>query len=255
MAAHRYLIAEDEPLLARQLHSSLIEAWPDAACIGVAADGDEALREIGIHDPDVVFLDIRMPGCDGLQTARELCRRDAPPLIVFVTAYEEHAVAAFETEAIDYLLKPIEPDRLARCIDRIQQRLRDGRREPPAELLRRLQVLLAQAPPRYLRFVRTGSGDTVKMIPVEDVIWFKADDKYVTVATAAGDGVIRSPLRELLQRLDPQIFWQVHRGTIVNSRFIVAAKRDELGRLKLIVGQRSERILVSRQFAHLFRQM
>lgn len=251
----RYLIAEDEPLLARQLHRSLTEAWPHAVCAGVVSDGDEALREINMHRPDVVFLDIRMPGRDGLQTARELCTRTDPPLIVFVTAYEEHAVAAFETEAIDYLLKPLEPERLMRCIERIQQRLEHGGRTPPAELLRRLQSLLTQVPSPYLRFVRAGAGDTVRMIPLEDVLWFKADDKYVTVATAKGDSVIRSPLRQLLQRLDPQVFWQVHRGTVVNARFIVAAKRDELGRVELVMGERHERILVSRQFVHLFRQM
>ena len=253
---HRYLIAEDEPLLARALEHQLSTCWPEAVCSGIAEHGDEALRRIEASRPDVVFLDVRMPQRDGLDTARILSARPDPPLIVFVTAYDQYAVEAFTAAAIDYLLKPIDTERLTLCVARLRERLGSGSQAITSEVARCIEALLARRDGSpHLRVLRAGVGHTVKLIDVADVLWFESADKYVTVATADGDHVIRTPLRELLDQLDPDIFWQVHRGTIVNSRRVVSATRDELGHIELVLRGRSERIAVSRQFAHRFRQM
>lgn len=257
MKTPRYLIAEDEPLLARALAAHLAELWSEAECAGFAANGDEALTLVESLKPDVIFLDVRMPGRDGLQTAQALCEREAPPLIVFATAYDEYALAAFDAAAVDYLLKPIDPERLIRCIARLRERLAEPETAPALDQLAlRLQGLLGQTQaPERLRFIRAGVGNTVKMIPVEQVIYFDASDKYVCVFTAEGEALIRTPLRELLAGLDPQQFWQIHRGTIVNVESIASAERDEAGRIRLALHGREEKLPVSRQFAHLFRQM
>ena len=254
--AHRYLIAEDEPLLAQLLQRELAACWPEATCMGIAEHGDEALRRIEAERPDVVFLDVRMPQRDGLETAQILSSHADPPLVVFVTAYDQYAVEAFSAAAVDYLLKPIERERLARCVARLRERLADGSRQITSEVARCIEALLARRrASSYLRVLRAGAGHTVKLIEVDDVLWFESADKYVTVATAEGDSVIRTPLRELLEQLDPEAFWQVHRGTIVNTRHVLSAVRDELGHVELVMRGRKEKIVVSRQFAHLFRQM
>jgi len=253
--AYRYLIAEDEPLLAQVLERQLADCWPEARCEGTAENGDDALRRIAELHPDVVFLDVRMPGRDGLETAQVLSAQTVAPLIVFVTAYDQYAVEAFTAAAVDYLLKPVEPERLARCVARLRERLASGSREFVDEVARCVEHLLARRQGNHLRVVRAGVGHAVSLISVDDVLWFESADKYVTVATAKGDSLIRTPLRELLEQLDPDIFWQVHRGTIVNSRHVVSAVRDELGHLELLMRGRKEKVAVSRQFAHLFRQM
>ncbi|WP_417069533.1 LytR/AlgR family response regulator transcription factor [Niveibacterium terrae] len=257
MKAVHYLIAEDEPLLARALAAHLAELWAEAQCVGVAANGAEALTLIDRLQPDVVFLDVRMPVCDGLQTARELCERARPPLIVFVTAYDEYALPAFDTAAIDYLLKPVEPERLARCISRLKQRLSAPEPAPALDALALALKGLLEKPEvtEPLRFIRIGVGNSVRMIPVEQVLYFEACDKYVTVATASSDGLIRTSLRELMAALDPRQFWQIHRGTLVNVAGISHAEQDEAGRTHLKLKGRAEKLPVSRQFAHLFRQM
>jgi DNA-binding LytR/AlgR family response regulator len=255
---HRsYLIAEDEPLPAQTLRRFLEANWTEARCVGIATDGDEALSMIDEHRPDVLFLDVRMPRRDGLETARALYQRRDAPLVVFVTAFSEYAVKAFDEAAIDYLLKPVEPARLARCIDRLRERLANERREAASDLLENLERLLArqdgaEAP---LRFIKAGTGSTVRLIPVEEILWFEAADKYVTVATLRGDSTIRVALRELLNRLDAEVFWQVHRSIIVNTRHVVQANQDTTGQIELIMQGRPERIHVSRHFAHLFRRM
>lgn len=252
----RYLIAEDEPLLARALAAHLQEQWCEAECIGFAAHGDEALAIVDAHHPDVIFLDVRMPVRDGLQTAQALCEYTEPPLIVFVTAYDEYALAAFDAAAVDYLLKPVEPERLARCITRLRERLAEPETGSLDQLAVRLQGLLGQGgATERLRFIRAGTGNSVRMIPVEQVVYFEASDKYVSVMTPQAEALIRVPLRELLTGLDPQQFWQIHRSTIVNAACITSAERDENGRIHLCLQGRPERLLVSRQFAHLFRQM
>ena len=199
-----------------------------------------------------------MPQLDGLEAARQLCLRENPPLIVFVTAYDAYALDAFEAAAVDYLLKPVETARLTKCIERLSGQLSRGSSDGGAtEMATRIAELLGGQSSRRdkLRFVRAGAGTTVKLIPVAEVLWFEAEDKYITVATREGDSIIRMPLRELLEQLDEEIFWQIHRGTVVNSQHITHAKRDELGHLTLTLKGRKDEIPVSRQFAHLFKQM
>jgi len=251
-----YLLAEDEPLLSQMLASQLAACWPRARCLGIAANGEAALAQIEAQRPEVVFLDVRMPEMDGLEVARVLWARQLDTLVVFVTAYDQYAVDAFDAAALDYLLKPVELERLARCVQRLEERLASSRPPVTVEMASSLEALLArQVPAPRLKVVRAGAGHTVKLIPVENVLWFEAADKYVSVATVEGDSAIRTPLRELLQQLDPEVFWQVHRGTIVNSRHIAAARRNELGQFELVITGRAERLPVSRQFAHLFKQM
>ncbi|MDP9008748.1 MAG: LytTR family DNA-binding domain-containing protein [Pseudomonadota bacterium] len=256
--SYSYIIAEDEPLLARALAKQLTEHWPSARCSGVAANGAEALKLAEEFSPDVAFLDVRMPQLDGLEAARQLCLKEHAPLIVFVTAYDAYALDAFETAAIDYLLKPVEVARLTKCIERLLSQLGRGTHDTAVgEMATRIAELLGNGAGRTekLRFVRAGAGTTVKLIPVNEILWFEAEDKYITVATCQGDSIIRMPLRELLEQLDATIFWQVHRGTVVNSQHIALAKRDELGHLTLTFKDRKDEIAVSRQFAHLFKQM
>src|SRR6202046_2216201 len=255
---YSYIIAEDEPLLARALARQLAEHWPSARCSGLAANGAEALKLADEFSPDVAFLDVRMPQLDGLEAARQLCLQARPPLIVFVTAYDAYALDAFETAAIDYLLKPVEIARLTKCIERLTSQLsRGGSEDSAGDMAARVAELLGGGSPRRdkLRFVRAGAGTTVKLIPVSDVLWFEAEDKYITVATRDGDSIIRMPLRELLEQLDEEVFWQIHRGAVVNSQHMPHAKRDELGHLSLTLKGRKDEIPVSRQFAHLFKQM
>ena len=253
-----YIIAEDEPLLARTLADQLATHWPAARCAAIAANGKEALKLAEEFSPDVAFLDVRMPQLDGLETARQLCLKEHPPLIVFVTAYDAYALDAFDTAALDYLLKPVEVARLTKCIERLSNQLGRGAGDPSADdMASRIAELLGSPTGRKekMRFVRAGAGTTVKLIPVCDILWFEAEDKYITVATREGDSIIRMPLRELLELLDPEIFWQVHRGTVVNSLHIAHARRDDLGHLALSMKGRKDEIAVSRQFAHLFKQM
>jgi DNA-binding LytR/AlgR family response regulator len=255
---HSYIIAEDEPLLARTLADQLATHWPAARCAAIAANGREALKLAEEFSPDVAFLDVRMPQLDGLETARQLCLKEHPPLIVFVTAYDAYALDAFDTAALDYLLKPVEVARLTKCIERLSNQLHRGAGDPSADdMASRIAELLGNPAARKekMRFVRAGAGTTVKLIPVCDILWFEAEDKYITVATRDGDSIIRMPLRELLELLDPEIFWQVHRGTVVNSQHIAHARRDDLGHLTLSMKGRKDEIPVSRQFAHLFKQM
>jgi DNA-binding LytR/AlgR family response regulator len=255
---YSYIIAEDEPLLARLLAQQLSEHWPTARCSGLASNGAEALKLADECSPDVAFLDVRMPQLDGLEAARQLCLKEHPPLIVFVTAYDAYALDAFETAAIDYLLKPVEIARLTKCIERLSGQLNRGSGDGTAgAMAARIAELLGTGSARKdkLRFVRAGAGTTVKLIPVNEVLWFEAEDKYITVATREGDSIIRMPLRELLEQLDEETFWQIHRGTVVNSQHVTHARRDELGHLTLTLKGRKEEIPVSRQFAHLFKQM
>jgi DNA-binding LytR/AlgR family response regulator len=256
--AYSYVIAEDEPLLARALAQQLSKHWPSARCAAIAVNGAEALKAVDEFSPDVAFLDVRMPQLDGLEAARQLCLKEHPPLIVFVTAYDAYALDAFETAAIDYLLKPVETARLVKCIERLSHQLaHTGADASVDEMANRIARLLGDGASHKekLRFVRAGAGTTVKLIPVAEILWFEAEDKYITVATREGDSIIRMPLRELLEQLDAEVFWQVHRGTVVNSQHITLAKRDELGHLTLTLKGRKEEIPVSRQFAHLFKQM
>jgi len=253
----RALIAEDEPHLADDLLRRLARLWPQLAIVDVVHDGPAARQALIELAPDIAFLDIRMPGQSGLtaaQAAQPGCR------VVFVTAHDEHAVAAFEQAAADYLLKPVSDERLEKCLARLRQ-------DTPAadDVLARLQSLLgavansakaakaSKAEP--LRWLRAQVGQDIRLIAVTDVCFFQATDKYTNVATMDGDYLLRTSLKELATQLDPDLFWQVHRGTLVNVHQIKAAKRDLLGRLALTLRDRPEALAVSRSYAHLFRQM
>ncbi|MBX3621637.1 MAG: response regulator transcription factor [Rhizobacter sp.] len=264
-AALRALIAEDEPVLGRTLSRLLGETWPGLQLLGVAEDGMAATTQALEGLPDILFLDIQMPGRTGLEVAEAVTDdwpEDRPaPLLVFVTAYDEFAVAAFERAAVDYVLKPVTPERLAKTVARLRERLA-ARSTPPAPgdtaaQLRTVQAI--SAPPdgseERIKVIRAGVGNTVRMIPVADVVCLEATDKYVNVITAAGEALVRMSLRELASRIDGSEFTQVHRSVLVNTRHIVSATRDELGHYSLTVRGLQRPVKVSRAFAHLFRPM
>lgn len=259
------LIAEDEPLLARTLARLLAEAWPGLRLAGVAEDGLGATAQALEQLPDVLFLDIQMPGRTGLEVAEVVTDEwpeDRPtPLLVFVTAYDEFAVAAFERAAVDYVLKPVTPERLAKTVERLRERLaaRGDRPEAgdAAAQLRTVQSIAAgsTAGEARIKVIRAGVGNTVRMIPVAEVICLEATDKYVNVITAAGEALVRMSLRELASRIDSSDFIQVHRSVLVNANHIVSATRDEIGHYSLSVRGLQRSVKVSRAFAHLFRPM
>lgn len=276
------LIAEDEPLLAQALKAELAAAWPQLQVLATAGDGRSAVREALRLLPQVLFFDIRMPGLDGLGAAAELADRwpadEVPmPQLVFVTAYDEYAARAFETQAIDYVLKPVQPERLRKTVLRLQQALAVQQQAKPApaaadEALERTlaqwrQVLAAAAgngasaspaastAPLKMIAASEAGGSTVRMVPIGEVLYFEAADKYIRVLTATHEYLIRTPLKQLLAQLDPEIFWQVHRAVVVRSSAIEAVHRDEAGKLHLDVRGRTEKIPVSRLYGHLFRAM
>ena len=268
-APARALIAEDEALLATALSTSLQRLWPELDIVGVAANGIEAVDHALAALPDILFFDIKMPGKSGLEAARELAEEwpdQRPfPLLVFVTAYDDYAVQAFEQAAIDYLLKPANDERLVKTIERLQARLTQNSKNgnPGSDMERMLQQLHAIAPTlapapaaqERLRMIRAAVGNQVRLIPIEEVIYFEATDKYVNVVTADSASLIRTSLKELIPQLDPDQFWQIHRGTVVRIAQVQSAQRDEAGKLSLRLRTRPETLAVSRLFAHLFRQM
>lgn len=256
----RALIAEDEPILAATLAHTLGRLWPELEIAATCPNGVDAVAQALALKPEVLFLDIKMPGKTGLEAAEELAERwegGRFPQIVFVTAYDDFAVAAFEHAAADYVLKPISDARMSKTIERLRQRLDTAAPEPDlAPLLAQMRALLpAAAPVERLSIIRAAVGNQVRLIPVAEVVMFEALDKYVNVITAQGEALIRVSLKELLPQLDERQFWQVHRGTIVNVRCIDSALRDESGRLTLRLRGRPETPRVSPLYAHLFRQM
>ncbi len=259
----RALIAEDEPLLAASLSAALEIAWPELEVIALAPNGLEAVRLIEAQRPDVAFLDIRMPGLTGLEVAADIADRldegSPVPKLVFVTAYDEFAVKAFELAAVDYLLKPVSPERLVLTVERLKAALIASARpggDELAQLVQKLQrVIGAQTPQagERLTILRASVGNSVRMVPVEEVCYFQAADKYTSVVTREAEMLIRTPLKELLAQLEPARFRQIHRGTIVNLAEVAAASRDESGRLCVRLKHRKESLPVSRVFAELFR--
>jgi DNA-binding LytR/AlgR family response regulator len=251
------LIAEDEPLLAESLQAALAGAWPELEVAAVAQNGLDALEAAARVHPDVAFLDIRMPGLDGLELAAELADRlgERMPVLVFVTAHDEYALRAFERAAVDYLLKPVSAERLASCVDRLKLRL--ARPEGVDSLLVQLREIMKQEQKsaKPLSVIRAGAGNAVRMIALADVCYFQAADKYTSVVTSEGEALIRTPLKELLAQLPRDRFQQVHRGTVVNLDSVAAAVRDEAGRVSLRLKARKETLPVSRLYADLFRQM
>ncbi len=257
----RALIAEDEPILAQMLGAALARLWP-ALETDTVENGIAAVEHALARKPDVLFLDIKMPGKSGLEAAQELAEEwpDGVPFpqLVFVTAYDEYALQAFEQAAADYVLKPVSDERLAKTVTRLKERL-ERRSSDNDELARIVEQLHALAPavrPRErLQFIRAGIGNEVRMIPVDDVLYFQAADKYLCVVTAQGETLIRTSLKELLPRLDPDAFWQIHRATAINTRHLLAATRDDAGKLSVTLRGVARPLGVSRVYAHLFRQM
>ncbi|QXL84654.1 LytTR family DNA-binding domain-containing protein [Comamonas sp. NLF-1-9] len=265
--AVRALIAEDEPLLAQALQQALARAWPQLTVVATVGDGLSAVREALALRPELLFFDIRMPGQSGLEAAAELFdawpAAQRLPLLVFTTAYDQYAVQAFEAQASDYLLKPIQDERLHKTVHKLQQAL--GAPASEEATLRQLRALLAQpptsggqagaAPARALKVLQAGSGQSVQLVPLAQVLYFEAADKYVRVLTAEREHLLRTPLKEIAAQLDPDEFWQIHRGTLVRVEAIRAARRDEAGRITLELHQRPERLAVSRVYAPLFKAM
>ncbi|MCU0930398.1 MAG: LytTR family DNA-binding domain-containing protein [Serpentinimonas sp.] len=276
------LIAEDEPLLAAALQTELQRAWPALEVVATVGDGTSAVEQALLLQPHVLFLDIRMPGLTGLEAAAELAdawpSTGRPfPMLVFVTAYDQYAVQAFEAQALDYLLKPVVPERLARTVQRLQAQWAAGSsptlsgEDPLERVIQRLQALLEPGalasatpsgvaaapppPPPPLRVIQASVGSDIRLIPLEEVLVLEAADKYLRVLTAEADCLIRTPLRELLPQLPPQDFWQIHRGTVVRASAIHSAHRDASGRLSLRLRGRSESWPVSRLYAGRFKAM
>lgn len=260
------LIAEDEPLLAQALQAELASAWPELQLLATVGDGASAVAQALALQPDVLFFDVRMPGQSGLDAATELADawpQGKPfPALVFVTAYDQYAMQAFDAQAVDYLLKPVDPARLHKTVGRVQQALA-GRSQGAINFeatLNQLRGLLhAGAAPASaaapLQLIQAGVGTAIRMVPVEDVLYFEAADKYVRVITPGQEALIRTPLKELLPQLDAQAFWQVHRGTVVRAAAIEQITRDDTGRLSLQLRGCPERLAVSRLYAHLFKAM
>lgn len=247
------LIADDEPHLAQYLKTQLAQAWPELDIVRVASNGEEAAEAIAALEPDIAFLDIQMPGLTGLEVAQGI---EGATRVVFVTAYDQYAVEAFEARAVDYLLKPLKAERLAACVARL--------REPPAaaddtalaETLKRLlPAAAAPAAPARLRYIRAAQGELMHQIPVDDVLFFHADDKYTVVQTATAEHLIRTPIVELVAQLDPDRFWQVHRSTIIHLDHLAGTRRDEQSRLYVRMKGHARELPVSRAYVHLFKAM
>ncbi len=249
------IIADDEKELRTYLRNLLTQAWPELEICGEAANGREALELVDTYAPQIAFLDIRMPGLSGLDVARKIADRCH---IVFVTAYDQYAVEAFEQEAVDYLVKPVTQKRLARTIGRLKKQLQTSVAPPsgiPDVIAQVLANIQNQAQAGYLQWIKAQHKEAVRLIPVDDVDYFQAEDKYTIVMTASGESLIKTSIKELTQELDPQKFWQVHRATIVNVSKIEDVSRSLTGRGILKLKNRRETLTVSRQYLHLFRQM
>ena len=275
------LIAEDEPLLAAALRAELATAWPDLQVLATVGDGLSAVQQALALRPDVLFFDIRMPGQSGMEAAAELAdawdlgQRPFPAL-VFVTAYDQYAVQAFEAQAIDYVLKPVQPARLQKSVQKLRRALdqqaqaainseanKSNPLQATAEQLRQLLAALEPAAPtaalpvlRQLPVSPAGAaGNTIRMVPVSEVLFLQAADKYVRVVTASGEHLLRTPLKDLLPQLDADAFWQIHRATVVRADAIDTVQRDEAGRLHLALRGHPERLVVSRLYAQRFKSL
>ncbi|SDP87326.1 two component transcriptional regulator, LytTR family [Rhodoferax sp. OV413] len=258
------LIAEDEPLLAQALQAALAQAWPELQIVASVGDGASAVAQALRLQPDVLFFDIRMPGLDGLEAAAALAEQwpDTKrfPALVFVTAYDQYAVQAFEAQAVDYLLKPVQAARLQKTVAKLQlaqsSRAQDATHlEATLGQLRALLAGTAPTPAAPLHTIQASLGSSIRMVPIDEVLYFEAADKYLRVLTAGHEYVIRTPLKELLPQLDAQSFWQIHRGTVVRTQAIASVLRDAAGKLHVTLHQRPEKLAVSRLYAHQFKAM
>jgi DNA-binding LytR/AlgR family response regulator len=247
------LIADDEANLAEHLRARLALLWPDLEVLPLASNGLEALRAIDAQNPDVAFLDIRMPGLTGLELAGRI---DGRTHIVFVTAFDQYAVEAFDRDAVDYVLKPVTDERLAKCVARLRRKLASAERPPALEdVLARLARAVPGAGGGRLRWVRALKGELVQQIAVDEVLYFHAADKYTCVVTREGESLIRLPLAELAAQLDAEVFWQVHRSTLVNMNEVASTRRDLGGRVYVRLKDGKTELAVSRAYAHRFKQM
>ncbi|MDI4631538.1 response regulator transcription factor [Pelomonas sp. V22] len=259
-AAPSAVLADDEPHLLRVLQDRLRELWPELRIVGLASNGVEAAEQIASLQPDVAFLDIQMPGLSGLEVAQGI---EGPTRVVFVTAYDQHALEAFEHEALDFVLKPVRAERLQRTVERLQRLLQPAAQAASDDQLARVLQRLMQAqapaasdpPPGLLRHVRASQGTQIHLIPVDEVLYFQSDDKYTAVRTAGSEYLIRTPITELLQQLDAEQFWQVHRATVINVDFVQTTRRDDNGRLLLRMRGLERELAVSRAYVHLFKAM
>ncbi len=269
----RCVIADDERLMREQLRARLGEVWPELEIVAEARNGAEAVALVAEHRPELVFLDIRMPGLTGVEAARQIAQMEVGddewlPEIVFITAYDQYAVEAFEQGVADYVLKPAERERLAVTVERIKKRLAQrqagqaddngsgGDRAPLQQLLHDLAAKLdpSGAPP-YLHWIQASVGQAIQMIPVDEVLFFISDEKYTRVQTASIEALIRKPIKELVDELDPRKFWQIHRSTLVNASAIASVTRDFRGRQIVAVKGHPEKLEVSRSYVGLFKGM
>lgn len=249
------VIADDEPLLREHLKEKLAVLWPELTIAGEAGNGDDAAGMISSLRPDIAFLDIKMPGQTGIEVAQGI---ETDTRVVFVTAFDQYAVDAFESEAVDYLLKPVTNARLEQTVGRLQRAL--ATREPTPDIAKILSVLSRANDGNgstlpTLRWIRANRGEITYQIAVDEVLFFQSDDKYTVVNTANGEHLISKPLAELLNALDPAHFWQVHRGTVINVRCVASSKRDGDGRMTVQLKGFARPITVSRAYQHLFKQM
>jgi DNA-binding LytR/AlgR family response regulator len=273
----RAVIADDERLMRDQLRARLAQVWPALEIVAEAKNGLEAIQAVKDHQPDVIFLDIRMPGLTGVEAAKEIAQLDLGeeallPEMVFITAYDQYALDAFEQGAVDYVLKPAEPERLRVTAERLQKRLMQRAAEDSPEMApsastesagapsvqQLLHVLSAQLkgqPTQYLSWLQASVGQSIQMVSVEDVLFCVSDDKYTRVQTLKQEFLIRKPIKELVEELDPKVFWQIHRSTLVSVKAIAGVQRDERGRQEVLIKGRTDRLVVSRSASQLFRGM
>ncbi len=250
----RALIADDEPHLAHYLREQLKVLWPELDIVHVSKNGVDAAARIRELEPDLAFLDIQMPGLNGLEVAQGI---EGATRVVFVTAYDQYALEAFEYAALDYVLKPVRSERLARTVERI--RAAGAPAQPDARMAQALALLLAPAPAAALqpplRYIRAAQGDLVRQVPVDQIVFFQSDDKYTVARTATAEHLIRTTITELATQLDPQQFWQVHRSTLINLAFLEGTRRDAASRLFVCMKGHAAELPVSRAFVHLFKAM
>ena len=252
------VIAEDEPILRAQLKAKLTKMWPELNIVAEAGDGEAALEAIDEHRPQLAFLDIQMPEMTGVEVAKSLAAN--PELkchVVFVTAFDQYAVQAFESNAVDYVLKPYSDERLQTAVNRLKERLNMVPPAPPQDLQALVAHISAQFKPQseQLKWIKASHGQNLRMIAIDDVLFFQSDEKYTLVATKDFDALIRTPIKEILESIDTHKFWQIHRSTIVNAGAIELVTRDFRGQASVKVRDRKENLTVSRPFSHLFKQM
>ena len=273
--APRAVIADDERLMRDQLRTRLNQVWPELEIVAEAKNGLEAVQAVKDHQPDVIFLDIRMPGLTGVEAAKEIAQLDLGddallPEMVFITAYDQYAMEAFEHGVVDYVLKPAETERLRATVARLNKRLIQRESADPQtedfaigdapspsvqQWLHALSTKMSGHPPQYLTWLQASVGQNIQMVSVDEVLYCVSDEKYTRIQTLKQEFLIRKPIKELVENLDPQIFWQIHRSTLVNVKAIAGVQRDERGRQEVLIKGRSEKLSVSRSSATLFRAM